>query len=97
MIGNSSSGLLEMPTFKKATINLGERQSGRIKANSVINAKIKKSYIIKAINKVYTKNFQKKLKNSVNPYGTGGTSKKIFEVLRKINFKNLINKEFYDL
>ena len=97
MIGNSSSGLLEMPTFKKATINLGERQSGRIKAKSVISTKIKSSHIIKAINKVYTNNFQKKLKNSVNPYGTGQTSEKIFKVLRKINFKNLINKKFYDL
>ncbi len=97
MVGNSSSGLLEMPTFKKATVNLGERQSGRIKANSVISTKIQSSYIIKAINKVYTKNFQKKIKKSTNPYGAGETSKKIFEVLRKINFKNLINKEFYDL
>ena len=97
MLGNSSSGLLEMPTFKKATVNLGERQSGRIKANSVISTKIQSSYIIKAINKVYTKNFQKKIKKSANPYGAGETSKKIFEVLRKINFKNLINKEFYDL
>ena len=97
MVGNSSSGLLEMPTFKKATVNLGERQSGRIKANSVISTKIQSSYIIKAINKVYTKNFQKKIKKSTNPYGAGETSKKIFEVLKKINFKNLINKEFYDL
>ena len=97
MLGNSSSGLLEMPTFKKATINLGNRQSGRLKSTSIINSKIKKKLITNAINKVYQKKFQKKLTNCKSPYGNGGASLKILKIIKKINLKNLINKKFYDV
>ena len=62
MIGNSSSGLLEMPTFKKGTLNLGNRQLGRIKSESVIDSNIKKKNIINSINKIYSKKFQMKIK-----------------------------------
>jgi len=97
MVGNSSSGLLEMPTFKKATINLGNRQSGRLKGDSVIDAKIKKKNIINAINKIYQIKYQRKFKLSSNPYGKGGASKKIGNILKKIKYKNLLNKKFYDI
>jgi len=63
MIGNSSSGLLEMPTFRKASINLGIRQKGRIKSQSVIDSKIISTDIIKSIKKVYSKKFIETLKN----------------------------------
>ena len=97
MLGNSSSGLLEMPSLKKATINLGQRQSGRLMAKSVINTKIKKSFIIKAIKKIYEPSFQKILNSCKSPYGNSGASIKISKILKKTNLKNLIKKKFYDL
>ena len=59
VIGNSSSGLLEAPTFSTATINIGDRQKGRLKANSVLTCKPKKNIIIKSINEIYSKNLFK--------------------------------------
>ena len=97
VLGNSSSGLLEVPTMKKATVNLGNRQSGRLESSSVISIKIDKRLIIKEIKRIYQKKFQKKLSFSKNPYGNGGSSLKILNILKKTKFKNLINKKFYDI
>jgi GDP/UDP-N,N'-diacetylbacillosamine 2-epimerase (hydrolysing) len=97
IIGNSSSGLLEMPSFKKGTINVGDRQRGRLKATSVINVKANKSEIIKGINTLYSKRFQAKIKNTKNPYGEGGASNKIIKLLEKIKLKNILKKKFYSL
>ncbi len=97
MIGNSSSGLLEMPSFNKPTINLGIRQKGRIKAKSVINSEIKEKNIRSSIKKAYSSYFKKSLKFNFSPYGKGDTSKKIFSILKKTNLKNLMNKKFYDI
>ena len=97
IIGNSSSGILEMPTFKKATINIGERQFGRLKSTSVIDSKIKKNEILNSLIKVYSKKFRDKIKNSKNHYGPSGASKKIVKILRKINLKNILIKKFYDI
>lgn len=97
MIGNSSSGLLEMPSFKNFSINIGERQSGRIKAKSVIDCSTQTSEIIKNINFVLNPKNRKKISNVVNPYGSGGASKKIIKILKKKNLKNLILKNFYNL
>jgi GDP/UDP-N,N'-diacetylbacillosamine 2-epimerase (hydrolysing) len=97
MIGNSSSGLLEMPYFKKGTINIGTRQSGRLFAKSVINIKIKKSKIIQAVKKLLSNNFQKNIKNNINPYGNPGASDKIIKILKKIKVKKIINKKFFDI
>ena len=97
MIGNSSSGLLEMPTFKKGTINIGKRQAGRLKAKSVINSKLSKYDILKSINILYSKSFQNKLRTTTNPYGNGGASMKILNILKKIKLKNILIKKFYDI
>jgi len=97
MIGNSSSGLLEMPYFKKGTINIGTRQSGRLFAKSVINIKIKKSKIIQAVKKLLSNNFQKNIRNNINPYGNPGASDKIIKILKKIKVKKIINKKFFDI
>ena len=97
MIGNSSSGLLEMPTFKKFSINIGERQTGRIKAKSVIDCNSNTKSITKAINFALDPANQKKIKDVVNPYGKGGASKKIINVLKSKNFKKLILKEFFNI
>jgi UDP-hydrolysing UDP-N-acetyl-D-glucosamine 2-epimerase len=97
MVGNSSSGLLEMPSFKKSTINIGDRQLGRIKSASVIDTRPKKKLILKSINYMYTSKFQKKLKNTKNPYGKGKSVEKIVKILKKINLKDFNNKIFFDL
>ena len=97
MIGNSSSGILEMPFFKKGTINIGDRQSGRLFANSVISVKNKKAAISSAIKKLLSKNFKKKIKKNNFMYGPPGASEKIIKILKKTNLNNLNNKIFFDL
>ena len=97
MIGNSSSGILEMPTFKKFSINIGERQSGRIKAKSVIDSKAQTQNIIRAIKFVLNPINRLKIKNVINPYGRGGASKKIIKVLKNKKFNNLILKDFFNI
>jgi len=96
VIGNSSSGLLEVPYFKKGTINIGQRQKGRIKGNSIIDCEPNQKAITNAINHLYSETFQSRLKNVKNPYGEKGASKKIFEIIKKLDLKNT-RKSFYDL
>ena len=97
VIGNSSSGLLEVPTFKKATINIGDRQTNRLKAKSVIDCDCREKQILKAIRKGYSKNFQQKLRYTVSPYGVGGESNKIIKILNPVSFKNFLKNKFYYL
>ena len=97
VIGNSSSGLLEVPSFKKATVNIGDRQEGRLKATSVIDCEPNCASISRAIDTVYMDSFQKVLSSTVNPYGTGGSVEMIMRVLRDVSLENLIKKKFYDL
>ena len=97
VVGNSSSGLAEAPSFKIATINIGDRQKGRIRASSVIDCEPKKEEISKAFEKIYSKEFQEKLKNVRNPYGENCPSKEITEVLKNINLANILKKAFYNL
>ncbi|MDZ7817714.1 MAG: UDP-N-acetylglucosamine 2-epimerase [Aliarcobacter sp.] len=97
VVGNSSSGLLEAPSFRIGTINIGDRQKGRIKAQSVINSEANKTSILKSFSKLYSKEFQELLKESKNPYGDGIASLKIIEVLKTTNLANILKKSFYDL
>lgn len=96
VIGNSSSGLGEVPSFRKATVNIGNRQTGRLKATSVIDCLPEIKSINDAIDKVYTPSFQKIVSNTKNPYGDGGSAKLIMKHLRNISFHNLLKKRFYD-
>jgi GDP/UDP-N,N'-diacetylbacillosamine 2-epimerase (hydrolysing) len=95
IIGNSSSGILEMPTFKKPTINIGDRQKGRVKSNSIVDVFPKKNLIKKKIDFVYSKKFN--TKNIINPYKKSNTSKKIISILKNINLEKYKNKKFYDI
>ncbi len=97
VVGNSSSGLLEVPSFKKGTVNIGDRQKGRLKAKSVINCLPSRLEIIDAMKKLYSFEFQSSLREVKNPYGEGGASEKILEVLKNISFDHLIQKSFFDL
>jgi GDP/UDP-N,N'-diacetylbacillosamine 2-epimerase (hydrolysing) len=96
MVGNSSSGLAEAPTFKIGTINIGDRQRGRIRADSVIDCDPKKEAILTAVKKLYSKEFQDQLKNVKNPYGKGGASEKIKKILKEVDLTDILKKRFYD-
>ncbi len=97
VVGNSSSGLAEAPSFKIGTINIGDRQKGRIKAKSVIDSETNKTSILKSFSKLYSKEFQELLKESENPYGDGIASRKIIEIIKNEDLKNILKKSFYDL
>ncbi len=93
MIGNSSSGLYEMPSFNKPTINIGNRQKARERSVSIFDTKVETKDIISSIEKALA--FKKT--NVVNPYGSGNTSEKIIEVLENIELSNnFLQKEFHN-
>lgn len=97
IIGNSSSGLLEAPSFKIGTINIGDRQKSRIKAKSVVDCLPNKKSIKDAIKKVYSNEFQKLLKSVKNPFDDGCASKKIVKVLNSISTDDLLKKSFFNV
>ncbi len=97
VVGNSSSGLAEAPTFKIGTINIGDRQKGRVKAASVIDCNPTKESILIAATKLYSEEFQSKLKDVINPYGKGGAAKRIKEVIREKDLSGILKKKFYDI
>jgi len=97
VVGNSSSGLLEMPSLKKPTVNIGNRQSGRLQASNVINAHPHSEEITQAIEVALSENFRATLTNVVSPYGAPGASQKILNLLAHTNFDTLPLKSFYDV
>lgn len=99
VIGNSSSGIIEVPSFKIPTINIGDRQKGRIQADSVINCEPNQLSIRGAIKKALSRNFRQSLIHMKNPYGDGNTSDKIVNITRDylINNKMCLQKKFYDM
>ncbi len=98
VIGNSSSGIAEAPSFNIPTINIGNRQKGRIFSKSIIQCDGNIIDIKNKIKKAVSNKFLKKLKNNKNPYGNGGASKKILKIIRGLNLDDVnIKKTFYDL
>ena len=97
MVGNSSSGLTEAPTFKVGTVNIGDRQKGRLKAKSVIDCEPTKESIKKSVDALYSENFRKILPIVVNPYGDGDVTDKIMNVLKNVPLPKEPKKEFYNL
>jgi UDP-hydrolysing UDP-N-acetyl-D-glucosamine 2-epimerase len=99
VIGNSSSGIIEVPSFGIPTINIGDRQKGRFAPNTVIHCKCDESDIINAIEYGLSDKFQEYAKNCVNPYGDGKTAERIVKHLKEINFddESLVKKEFFDI
>jgi UDP-hydrolysing UDP-N-acetyl-D-glucosamine 2-epimerase len=94
VVGNSSSGLYEVPSFKKPTVNIGDRQKGRPQASSVINCKPASVDILKAIKEA----FDKDCSDVVNPYGEGDSARKIVSVLKAVpDYRALVKKHFFDL
>ncbi|WP_061298641.1 UDP-N-acetylglucosamine 2-epimerase [Leptospira borgpetersenii] len=97
VVGNSSSGLLEVPTFQKGTINIGGRQRGRLKAVSIIDCDPEEEAIFQAIEKLYSKEFQNLLSSVKNPYGEGNATSKIVNILENISLDHILKKKFFDL
>ncbi|MDD2932314.1 MAG: UDP-N-acetylglucosamine 2-epimerase [Methylotenera sp.] len=97
VVGNSSSGLLEVPSFGKGTINIGDRQRGRLQATSVINSVPDRKNIAAAIKKLYSTDFQVSLSQARNPYGEGGASEKIVTTIKNYAIDGIAKKAFYDL
>jgi len=97
VVGNTSSGIVEAPSFQIGTINIGDRQKGRLQAPSVINCQPSKVTLKEAFKKLYSSEFQTSLKEVENPYGQGDSSKRTKEVLKTIVLKEIIKKEFRDM
>lgn len=99
VIGNSSSGIVEVPSFNKPTINIGDRQKGRIQAKSIINCKPVRNDIEKAIERALSDEFLENIKDVKNPYGDGNVSDKVIEKIKYFleNDKINLKKKFYDL
>jgi GDP/UDP-N,N'-diacetylbacillosamine 2-epimerase (hydrolysing) len=97
VVGNSSSGLTEVPSFKKGTINIGDRQLGRLRATSVINCEPDRQAITAALSHLFSDEFQRQLRVTENFYGGGGASAAIVKVLEYYPFGCLLKKQFYDL
>jgi GDP/UDP-N,N'-diacetylbacillosamine 2-epimerase (hydrolysing) len=92
VVGNSSSGITEAPCFDIPTVNIGKRQNGRLKANSIIDCGVDSNDIKAAI----TQALKSRHKNVVNPYGGAGASDKIVEIIKKIDYPKIRTKTFVD-
>ena len=95
VIGNSSSGIIEVPTLKKGTINIGNRQQGRSKSSSIIDCKLNTKTIENAIKKLYSKSFQNKIKKVNNVYEKLNTTSRIYSKILHITKKKDVIKKFY--
>jgi len=97
VLGNSSSGIIEAPIFKIGTINIGDRQKGRLRSSSIIDCRPDVKLINQSINKLYSKDFKKTLIQSKNVYGSGNSSKNIIDILKIDKIPKELKKDFYDL
>jgi len=97
VVGNSSSGLLEAPSFKIASVNIGERQKGRVRAESVIDCLPNKESIDEALKIAYSDEFKRVIRAGKNPYDSGNTSKGIVKKIKNADLSNILKKSFYDI
>jgi len=96
VVGNSSSGLTEAPACGRPTVNIGDRQKGRLKADSVIDCVDGRENIAKAIELALTPEFAERAKGTVSLYGTGDVAEKIVSVLKTFDLGGILKKKFYD-
>lgn len=94
IIGNSSSGIIEAPSFSVPTVNIGNRQSGRLKSNSVFDVGFDSIEICQAIQSCL--NFKNKKIEVAQLFGDGHTADRIKQILKKLNYKKIGQKNFYD-
>lgn len=96
VVGNSSSGIVEIPSLGIPTVNIGKRQTGRESAESVINCDTQRKAITEALNLAISETFKEKIKVTKNIYGEGNSASKIFEIIKNYKFEE-ISKKFYDI
>ncbi|MDA8705521.1 UDP-N-acetylglucosamine 2-epimerase [Litoricolaceae bacterium] len=96
VVGNSSSGIIEVPHFKIGTVNIGDRQAGRVRAASVVDCGVSTTEIAGAINTILQPDFKASLKGLVNPYDSGGASERILAILKGSIEQIDLKKRFYD-
>ena len=97
VVGNSSSGLLEVPSFGIPTLNIGDRQKGRIAADSVYNCDTDKFSILQGLDTIMSPSFKQKAAATHNPYDKEGTAQTIFDVISTYPLEQLKQKHFYDI
>jgi len=98
VLGNSSSGVIEAPIFKTITVNVGDRQKGRLKTKSIIDCKPVKSSIQKALRIAFSKKFKTAVKNASNPYYKNNVSANIIKIMKKFpSGGNILKKQFFDI
>ena len=98
VIGNSSSGIMEAPSFRIPTVNIGDRQKGRLQAESTINCDSNKASIIAAINKAFSNETKMKCKEVISPYGKGNSGKRIAaKIIEVFNKPVELKKHFHDI
>ena len=97
VVGNSSSGIIEVPSFGIPTLNIGDRQKGRIAANSVLHCGTSKKEILQGLKTVFSQEMKDRASGRVNPYEKENTTASILQVIKKISLDNLIQKSFYNL
>lgn len=97
VVGNSSSGIVETPSFGIPTLNIGDRQKGRLEADSIVNCDTDHESIILGLQKVLSPEMQSRARHTVNPYEQPDTAQKIFDVISTYPLDNILQKHFYDL
>ena len=97
VVGNSSSGLLEVPSFGIPTLNIGDRQNGRIAAESVYNSAPDKDSVLKGLEKVLSKEFRELAYVVRNPYEKANTAEEIFKVISTYPLNGINQKKFYNI
>jgi GDP/UDP-N,N'-diacetylbacillosamine 2-epimerase (hydrolysing) len=97
IIGNSSSGIIEAPSFKKPVLNIGRRQEGRVMAKNILHTPLNVTEIRNAIDRAFQKAFNDGLKDVVNPYAKNNVSKEITGILKSFSNEKLLEKNFVDL
>lgn len=97
VVGNSSSGILEVPSFGLPTLNIGDRQKGRIQAKSVVNCATDKASILAGLDQTLSWEFAEFCKTVRNPYDKANTAAEVFKVISTYPLNCVIQKHFYDL
>jgi len=97
VVGNSSSGIVEAPGFKVPTVNIGDRQKGRVRDRSVIDCESVSPEIAEALEKAFSSGFARSLQGMISQYEKPGTAGAIMKILKNADLDNIIKKAFYDL
>lgn len=97
VVGNSSSGLIETPSFGIPTLNIGDRQKGRTAGDSVIHCGTSRDEILDGLTKIFSPETRQIARQSSNPYEKEGTAQHIFETIKSFPLQGLIQKHFYNI